>query len=103
NFSLGDLKRLSIELAARAHQSGGEVEAQLQGTGTHRESRANLSARLPWTFSQGKFEMEQDVPLDLDLDLHHLPIAPLLPPKGAISYASGTLDGELHVRGSLQS
>lgn len=103
NFSLGDLKRLSIELAARAHQSGGEVEAQLQGTGTHRESRANLSARLPWTFSQGKFEMEQDVPLDLDLDLHHLPIAPLLPPKGAISYASGTLDGELQVRGSLQS
>jgi hypothetical protein len=51
----------------------------------------------------GKLELQDDLPIAARLRLRHLPISPLLPPKGAISYARGSLDGEVRLAGTINS
>ncbi len=100
-LSLTSAERLDLDVLASIKKTGGELKAELQGREEYASSSARLALRLPWNLSQGKLTLQDRLPLDAKLSLHQLPIAPLLPPKGPISYATGTLDGHVSAGGSL--
>jgi autotransporter translocation and assembly factor TamB len=96
-FSLGSVDTLDAELQALV----GPEEARAELLLVAPTGRSKLRARLPIDFKNGRFAVAKDAPAQADLTLQGLPVAPLLDPKGAVSYASGTLDGTAALRGSL--
>ena len=96
-FSLGSVDTLDAELQARV----GPEEARAELLLVAPTGRSTLRAQLPIDFKNGRLAVAKDAPAQADLTLQGLPLSPLLDPKGAISYASGTLDGTAALRGSL--
>jgi len=102
DFSLGSQHRLDLSLVAEASQKQVTTELKLKGRDQYRASWGHLAAQLPWTFSSGKIEVKDQAPLNVQLELSKIPIAALLPPKGSISYARGTLDAQLKSSGTIK-
>jgi autotransporter translocation and assembly factor TamB len=96
-LSLGSVDTLDAELQARL----GPEEARADLLLVAATGRSKLGVQLPIDFKNGRFAVARDAPARADLTLQGLPLSPLLDPKGAISYASGTLDGTATLRGSL--
>lgn len=102
-LSLGGKDTLDLQLGAAATKDGMKAQADLHARGKFEGSGAQLEAEVPWKLSRGKLELQDDLPLRALLRLKHLPIGPILPPKGAISYARGSLDGEVQARGTMSA
>jgi autotransporter translocation and assembly factor TamB len=96
-LSLGAEPSLGLELSLRADRA--RVEADSTITGPRGSSR--LSARLPIRWSSGRLAVASDAPVSARARLVALPIAPLLDPAGAVSYATGWLSGSVDVGGTL--
>jgi autotransporter translocation and assembly factor TamB len=99
DFSLGTNETLSLTLRARANHELAQAELELLAKG----GRSTLEARLPLTRDGGASGIDPARPFELDVVLNRLPIAPFLNPKGAISYASGAIDGRVRARGKLDA
>lgn len=102
-FSLGSVLRLDGEGSVLLNSRGAQLEASLFGRDRHAHARADVAVRVPFALSSGHLEISRDLPLDVTTKLSHLPVAPLLPPDGEISYATGTLDGRLAITGTVSS
>lgn len=96
-LSLGAEPNLGLELAVRA--DGAAVEARSRVTGPRGAS--HFSAQLPIRWSSGRLAVAPDAPLRARARLAALPIAPLLDPAGAVSYATGWLSGSIDVAGTI--
>lgn len=64
------------------------------------KNRSTLQATLPIQYERGVVKLADDAPLDARLRLVHLPISPLLNPRGAVSYATGTVHGQARLSGT---
>ncbi|HSC88220.1 MAG TPA: translocation/assembly module TamB domain-containing protein, partial [Polyangiaceae bacterium] len=62
--------------------------------------RSTLEGRMPLRIEKGRVTVADDAPLFARVRLEHLPISPLLDPKGSISYASGTVHGGVELNGT---
>ncbi|HTV24499.1 MAG TPA: translocation/assembly module TamB domain-containing protein, partial [Polyangiaceae bacterium] len=96
-LSLGAEPSLGVELTA--HAEHGAADANVRVTGPRGTS--SLSARVPIQWSSGRFALATDAALSGHARLVALPIAPLLDPAGAVSYATGWLSGSVDVGGTL--
>jgi translocation and assembly module TamB len=96
---MGAEPRLDVKLLARADHD--DADATL--TITAPKGRSVLSARVPTRWSSGRFTVKADAPLMARAHLDALPIAPLLDPAGALSYATGTVSGKVEVAGTLSA
>src|SRR5690606_3150942 len=97
DLSLGAEPSLDVELQARADHQSAEATVGIAGP----RGRSTLSAALPISWSSGRFALAADAPLQAHVKLVALPLAPLLDPAGAVSYATGWLSGEVAVGGTL--
>jgi autotransporter translocation and assembly factor TamB len=95
---LGGVRGIDLRASARANKSASELDASL----TTPEGKSTLAARVPITWSRGKFVLADDAPVSLQAALARLPIAPFLDPRGAVSYASGSVSGDIAVSGTLK-
>jgi autotransporter translocation and assembly factor TamB len=96
-LSLGAEPSLGLELSLRADRALAQAAASIAGPrGTSR-----LSARLPIRWSSGRLAVASDAPVSARAQLVALPIAPLLDPAGAVSYATGWLSGSVDVGGTV--
>lgn len=98
-FSMGSRQTLDATLTAAMDQRSARAEARFSSE----QRRSELSLELPLKLSNGKTTLNRQAPLKANLDLRHLPLAPFLDPRGAVSYASGTLDGKVQAQGSLEA
>lgn len=91
----------AADLALRARLAGGKAsaDAEIRSGGTS----SQLHAEVPITLEAGHVALAARAPISADIALRNLPIAPFLPPRAGISYASGSLDGDAEVRGTLDS
>jgi translocation and assembly module TamB len=96
-LSLGAEPRLGLDLSLRADRAHVEATSSIAGP----RGASSVSARLPIRWSSGRFAVASDAPLDARARLVALPIAPLLDPAGAVSYASGWLSGSIDVGGTI--
>ncbi len=102
-LSLGSRETLDLSLEARADSDSVKTDLIIQGRGERQDAHGKVDIKLPWKWSEGKVEVEENSPFEANILLQKLPIAPLLPPRGALSYARGTIDGELKAQGRLRS
>ncbi len=102
-LSLGSRETLDLLLKARADSESVETDLNIQGRGARKGAHGRVDIKLPWKWSQGKVKVEENSPFEANILFQKLPIAPLLPPRGALSYARGTIDGDLKATGRLQS
>lgn len=73
-----------------------ELEAELLAG----QNRSTLQAALPIHYERGVVSLADDAPLDAELRLVRLPVSPLLNPRGAVSYATGTVQGRARLSGT---
>ena len=98
-LSLGTPETVDVALDASATHEFAKASLVL----TAKEGRSTLDARLPLTVEKGRVRIDDRAPLRVDVELGRLPLAPFLPPDGAISYATGSIGGSVRARGSLRS
>jgi translocation and assembly module TamB len=98
-LSLGAEPNLDLKLTARADRDDAEASLSILGP----RGRSTLTARLPISWSAGRFAVAADAPLSAQARLVELPIAPLLDPAGALSYATGWVNGNVNVGGTLSA
>jgi translocation and assembly module TamB len=98
-LSLGAEPSLDLKLTARADRDDAEASLSVLGP----RGRSTLTARLPISWSAGRFAVAADAPLSAEARLVELPIAPLLDPAGALSYATGWVSGNVKVGGTLSA
>lgn len=103
SFRLGGRHGLNVDLTSEATSEFIRAELDIRGTRQYPDATGHIAARAPWTFREGKVALQDDTPLAVVVQLHELPIAPLLPPRGPISYPQGTLDGRVRVSGTVKS
>jgi autotransporter translocation and assembly factor TamB len=96
-FSLGGDETIDAELRAELSSNRAKADAAL----VSKEGRSTFKAELPVDIRDGRARVASDAPITLDVTLRRLPIAPFLNPRGAISYATGHLDGSVRARGRL--
>lgn len=101
-LSLGSRETLKLSLDALANSDSVQAELKLDGEGG-KTSAGKIALKLPWKWSDGQVQVEENSPFDANVLFKDFPIAPLLPPRGAISYARGTIDGNVQAKGRLQS
>lgn len=87
---------IDVDLDLRAHARFAEARALVVAAG----NRSTFDAKLPILFEKGSLSIAEDAPLDAHLHIVHLPISPLLDPRGSISYASGHIHGQIDLRGT---
>jgi autotransporter translocation and assembly factor TamB len=87
-------------LDVEAHLGLNAERAELRAALFSGKNRSTLEAHLPIHYQKGAISIPPTAPLDAHLKIVHLPISPLLNPRGSISYASGTIDGWVDLRGS---
>jgi translocation and assembly module TamB len=114
--ALGEAPSLDLTLEARQLRLGGTSGIDLSAK-AHADRRSSaldaalataagsstLSARVPIEWSRGKLALTEDAPLSLRASLVKLPIAPFLDPRGTVSYASGSVSGQVAVSGALKA
>jgi translocation and assembly module TamB len=98
-FSLGTPETIDVTLDASANHELAKAKLALIA----KAGRSTIDARLPLALHAGRVRVDENAPLALDVDLRSLPIAPFLPPSGAISYATGSVAGKVHAKGKLSS
>jgi autotransporter translocation and assembly factor TamB len=96
-LSLGAEPKLDLDLSARADRDEASASANIRGP----RGESALEARVPIRWSAGRFALAADAPLSARARLVDLPLAPLLDPSGALSYATGWLSGTVEVAGTL--
>jgi autotransporter translocation and assembly factor TamB len=96
-LSFGARESVDLTLHARADDERASADLTLAA----KDGRATLAAHLPLASEHGKIRVDEHTPVELDAMLVRLPVAPFLNPKGAVSYATGSIDGEVHARGPL--
>lgn|GEM_PF-2721364 len=89
-----ELLELEAHFAANAKQA--ELEAKL----TSGNNLSTFKGHLPIHYQSGSLSIAPDAPLDAHLRLVHLSISPLLNPRGAVSYATGSLHGQVDLVGT---
>jgi autotransporter translocation and assembly factor TamB len=97
-MSLGADTRLDLALRGHADRDDASLNAEIGAAG----GSGSLSATLPISWLAGRLKVASDAPLRASAILDRLPIAPLLDPVGALSYASGSLSGRVDVTGTLR-
>lgn len=98
-LSLGAEPSLDVKVTARADHDDAEASLSVEGP----RGRSTLTARLPIDWSSRRFVVAADAPLSAQARLVELPIAPLLDPAGALSYATGWVSGDVKVGGTLSA
>jgi autotransporter translocation and assembly factor TamB len=98
-FSLGTPETLDVKLAVDVKPELARADIELAG----KEGRSTLAARLPLEQKHGRPALPPNAPIALDVTLRRLPIAPFLSPSGAVSYATGSIDGSVRARGTLSA
>jgi translocation and assembly module TamB len=98
-LSLGAEPSLDLQLTARADRDEAHAGASIRGP----RGRSTLTARVPIHWASGRFAVAMDAPLSLQAQLVELPIAPLLDPAGALSYATGWVSGNVKVAGTANA
>ncbi len=97
-FSFGGRTTLDVAIDARLDHRAAQADVALVASG----KRSTLEATLPIDLSEGHLKVQEDAALKAVLVLNALPIAPFLDPSGAVSYASGTVDGRVEASGQLR-
>jgi hypothetical protein len=96
---LGGVSGIDLRAKAHADRHSAQLDARLAtpaGTST-------IDARLPIEWTKGRFVLEEHAPVSVRASLQKLPIAPFLDPRGSVSYASGSLSGQVAVSGDLKA
>lgn len=96
-LSLGADTHLDVRLRGHADRDDASLDVAIGAPG----GRGSLEASLPIRWLAGRLQVAADAPLRARAVLERLPIAPLLDPAGALSYASGSLSGTVDVTGTL--
>lgn len=102
-FSLGSSETLNLAFRAEAGRARAKAELTLQEAKGSTGAKGHLRAALPWTFSEGRVQLSSSSPFDASIELDRLPLAPLLPPRGALSYLRGTVDAAVEASGEINS
>lgn len=84
----------------QAHLEADATRAALKAELMAGKHRSTFQATLPIQYERGVVMLAEDAPLDARLSLVHLPISPLLNPRGAVSYATGTVHGQARLSGT---
>ena len=103
SFSLGSNETVDVNLDMTALSSEVILIGEIRGSDEQRKILGLLSTTIPIRYSNGNLSIEQNIPINASIRMNHLPIAPLLPPEGAISYARGYLQGDVKAGGKLES
>jgi translocation and assembly module TamB len=98
-LSLGAEPRLDLRLTARADRDDATASGSIRGP----RGRSTLTARVPISWSSGRFAVASAAPVSARAELVELPIAPLLDPAGALSYATGWLSGNVELAGTVNA
>lgn len=98
-LSLGAPQQVDVELRAAVARDSASVDVELVAD----RAVSKLHVELPVTLERGRVALARSAPIRADLSLRGLPLAPLLPSAGPISYASGSIDGDARVRGTLDA
>lgn len=99
DFSMGAPQTADIRLSAGLAPGKAKADVEIRSGG----ALSQIHAELPITLEAGHAGLPERAPITLDASLRNLPIAPFLPRRAGISYASGSLDGNAEVRGTLDS
>lgn len=95
--TLGSPSTLDVAFEARANSERAAVDVQVHAP--RATSKARLSVPILW--GNGALVVRRDAPLRGNVHLQKLPIAPFTPSDGPVSYATGSVDGTITLRGTL--
>lgn len=98
NLSAGSRTTVNANLDLVVRSKRAELRAEVR----HGINVSTISAELPVEVGGGRLAVDGAAPIRGAVDLRHLPIDPFLDPKGAISYATGTLSGHVELGGTLK-
>ncbi len=98
-FSLGSHSGLNADLDFVADPDRISVKTDLKSNG----STSRLYAHLPLSTDTFVPKLACDKPIAVRAMIRELPISPLLPRDGPITYATGNVNGSLELRGSVKS
>jgi translocation and assembly module TamB len=98
-FSQGSEQTLDVaaKLAADTKQ------ISLDGTLTAEGKTSRIRGRLPLSTSGRTVALDLDAPVQGEVELEALPVAPLIPRDAPISHVSGSLGGRVELHGTLQA
>lgn len=97
SFSFGGRQTVDVETKLKLDHQSARLNANVRAAG----KTSTLSARLPIDLSEGRLTVAKNAEVAASVVLDDLPISPFLNPSGAVSYASGTLDGKVDARGPI--
>lgn len=86
----------------RANQNAQSTTSQLEAEDKG-QAKGLVKLRIPWTFSEGKLALPDDAPLYVSVNLDSVPLSPLVPAKGPVSYVRGEISADLTARGKLKA
>jgi autotransporter translocation and assembly factor TamB len=95
-FSLSS-ETLDVNASLRADAKSGVLDASVG----RKPGASQLHIAVPLHWSSGTFEVDKTRELAARLDLAALPVAPFVPDRAGVSYASGTLAGNVTLRGTF--
>jgi autotransporter translocation and assembly factor TamB len=95
DFNRGGAEALDLSARAKADAHTLTLDAHANAGGKISRLQASLPVR------QRAYGLDPMAPLDVSVELDELPLAPFVHPRGAISYATGSLSGEASARGNL--
>jgi hypothetical protein len=97
DVTLGPPQTVTVTLQAQANAERAAVDLRLAAPSATSRARASL----PITWKNGSLVVQRDAALRGDVRLRELPIAPFAPRAGPVSYAAGSVDGAVTLRGTL--
>lgn len=95
-FSLGGDQLVDVQAKLTADAAQLTLDSELLAAG----QRSRVHAMLPLVTRERWPALDRERPLRVHAELAELPLAPFVRPTGAISYATGSLSGEVTASGS---
>jgi hypothetical protein len=95
-FSLSH-EKLDVNASLRADAKSGVLDVSIG----RKQGASQLHVTAPLRWAAGSFAFDSARELKAQLDLASLPVAPFVPDRAGVSYASGTLAGHVTLRGTF--
>lgn len=96
-LTLGAAQSVDVTLDASADRRHAKASAELVAG----NRRSTFHFELPLSWQKGSISVEGRAPVRGRLRLRRLPLAPFFNPRGAISYASGNVSGDVTLVGTV--
>ena len=98
NLSAGSRARVNAKLNLSLRSDRATINASVR----HGANNSTATAQVAIRAGGGQLTIDKNAPVHGKVHLRHLPIGPFFDPSGAISYATGTLSGDVQLAGRLK-